>query len=139
MTGEVRKADPQARRSALRFLAAFTVLGAVAIVVIGRLRPAAENWVEHDPGSRLSAMLIILGLITALPLLGLAASLWHLGTRVVATAQFPPPGRRVTRDTRLLTGDAARRRGRLAQGFALFFGVAAVGLATILWRLAALW
>jgi hypothetical protein len=66
----------------------------------------------------------------------LAGYCWHLGQRILRAARYPLPGMRVVRDTPVATGDAARRRGRLAQSFAAVLGVAALLLAFFLWRLA---
>ena len=70
--------------------------------------------------------------------LGTAWFLWRLGRRTIAAGRFPPPGLRLVRDEPVLTGDAATRRGRIAQGLSVIIGLAVVGLALALWRLATL-
>jgi hypothetical protein len=111
-------------------------VGIAVIVVASQLRPEFEAWVRQDLCARLKLVIAVLTLITVGPVLGLAGYCWHLGQRILRAAQYPPPGLRVVRDTPIVTGDAARRRGRLVQWFAAVLGMAALLLAFFLWRLA---
>jgi hypothetical protein len=72
------------------------------------------------------------------PLLALALYFWRWGGAIVRAGRFPPPGAEVVRDTPVRRGAAARRQGRLAQGFAAVVAVAAFVLALLGWRLIAL-
>jgi hypothetical protein len=76
--------------------------------------------------------LLLAGLLLA-PLLAFAAYLWSLGGKVVRAQEFPPPGRRVIRDTPLITGEKAVSRGRLRKVLALACGIAAAVLGLLLW------
>ncbi len=52
--------------------------------------------------------------------------------------RYPPPGLRVVRDTPVVVGEAAGRRGRLLQVFAVVMGLAGLLLAFFLWRFVSL-
>jgi hypothetical protein len=64
--------------------------------------------------------------------------LWRLGTRVVRSGVFPPPGTAVIHDTVVLRGSSARHRGQLLRWFGMLVGAAAGVLAFALWRLISL-
>lgn len=113
-------------------------VGAASIVASGYLWPALEKWINSDPSQFLArARLVLLGaaLLLVAPLVAIAIWLWRLGARALAGDRFPPPGVAVIRDTPVLTGDAARRRARLAQSFAIFLLAAAGAMAILFWRL----
>lgn len=79
-----------------------------------------------------------LALASVVPMLFLSAYLWRLGARIVHSGVFPPPGMRVVRDTPVLLGRAAVRRGRLLKVLGLLAGAAGIGLVIVLWRLTSL-
>jgi len=47
--------------------------------------------------------------------------LYRLGTSILKSGQFPPPGIKVIRDTKLETGKKARSKGRLLRIFSVLF------------------
>jgi hypothetical protein len=135
---DVQKADPRTRRLAVLLVAGGTLAGLAAIWFVDAWRPALDAWLTREPartGERLR--LVVWGLIgaNALPVLGLAVYLWRLGARIARAERFPPPGMAVVRDTVVLLGTRARRRGRLVQGVAVLVVAAGFGLAAALWRL----
>ena len=132
-------ADPGTRRRAILLVVVVAIVGAALLGYFTWARPAIEDWAAHDPRSRVRAMLILLGLITVLPLLGVALALWRLGGRILAAGRFPLPGQRTTRATPVLTGNAALRRGRLAQAFGGVIAVLAIAFTFLLWQLATAW
>lgn len=87
-----------------------------------------------DLRTRVTFVIVALTILTAGPLLGLAWYLWHLGQRILRTEQYPPPGLKVVRDTLVVRGPAAGRRGRFVQLCAVVLGAAAVLLAVSLGR-----
>lgn len=135
---EIQPADPSARRAALAIVGILTVLGFALLVFVIKGRPALTAWLEEDPGTRIRWVLVWLGATTVVPLLGFGAYLWLVGMRIVHAERYPLPGAKVMRDTPVLSGDAARIRGRFAQALAVLLGVAAALLASSLWRLASL-
>jgi hypothetical protein len=135
---EQHPADPAASRTAIIVLIIIAVLGGLIIFATTALRPQIEEWVLVDVRSRLT---LVIGLLTVLavgPPLALAAYLFSFGRQVVAAGRFPPPGARLMQDTPVITGDAARRRGRTLQIFATGVGASALIIAIVLIRLAVL-
>jgi len=135
----MQDADSGARRRAILLVAVVAIIGGALLAYFSWARPAIEDWAAHDPRSRVRAMLILVGLITVLPLLGVAFSLWRLGGRIRVAGRFPLPGQRTIRTTPILTGDPALRRGRLAQVFAAVIAVLAVAFTLLLWQMATTW
>lgn len=132
---ETQRADPDARRTALTIVGWGAVAGVVVLGIAERLRPEFEAWLEQASSARLTIVSAGVTILVAGPLLGLAAYLLHLGQRIVSAERYPPPGLRRIRDTRVLTGPAASRRGRLIQLLAIVLDMAALLLAFLLWRL----
>lgn len=124
----VQPADPAARRRLV-----IVVLVVAAVGVAGHF--ALESWLgrlrEEDPAQalpQLVAMLLWTAGATSVLLAVLAVHLFRLGGRVRSTGRFPPPGHAVVRATRVLEGDAARRRGALLGGLGAVLLVVAVAL-----------
>ena len=131
------RADPRARRKAVFLIIVGTLIGAVLIVSFERYRGELHEWLLADPsGHRIQLLLYSLAVLGAVPLIAFALYLWVLGVRVVQAQQFPPPGQRVVRDTAVVTGEAARSRGRVLQGLAIAFVTVAGLLCFLLWRVA---
>ena len=136
---DVQKADPTARRAALLIITFGTIAGGVLLTLsAGSSGRRVAEWVKEDVYVRVRIVTALLMLLTTGPALGGAVYLWRLGQRVVRARQFPPPGLRVVRDTPLLAGERAVRRGRLLQALATTLGVAGLLLAFVLWRLVSL-
>jgi len=117
----IQKADPQARRRAIVALLAAAFLGGVLLLVFDTYRPEYEAWVRNradwiiaHPG--MTALIVFAG---SLPMIVFALYLWRIGADTVRCERFPPPKLSVVRDTLVLSGDAAVRRGRLVQATAL--------------------
>jgi len=137
---EVQPADPRARRLAFLILAVGFVLGALLLWGLNSGGPTIERWLKEDPSAmvpRARMLLLALALIMAGPPVAAGVYLWRFGTRVVTSTRFPPPGARLVQDMVVLTGDAARNRGRIAQGAGLVLLFAGCVMALLLWRLAA--
>lgn len=138
---DVRRADPVARRRAILFVAVAGVVGALLIFALERYRIPLRDWVLAEPeklAERGGLIILLFAVPLLAPLLGFAAYLWFLGRRTLRAREFPPPGLRVIRDTRIVTGEAAVSRGRQLQFLALGCGVACIALGLLLWRLASL-
>ena len=135
---EIHKADPGVQRTGLVIVGAAAILGVLLMSIAASLRPDFEAWVRQDLKVRLLLVLIELTLLTAVPALVMAGYLWHLGLRIIRAQRYPPPGLRVVRDTLVVSGQAAGRRGRLVQAFGAVIGLASLLLAFFLVRLLAL-
>ncbi len=114
---EIQRADPVAQRHELVLVAAALAVGLGLLAVLATARPTLERWLTENaellaarPGLVAAAALVLV-----LPLCAFAVYLWRLGARVTATGRFPPPDTWVLRDTRVLAGAPARRRGRIIQ------------------------
>jgi hypothetical protein len=135
---EIQKADPQARRRAILILTLGTVIGCVLILLLEHHGPALRDWITQDPeklAARAQSGLLISIALVSVPLLAFAAYLWRLGSRIARAERFPPPGLTVVRDTPVLRGRPARRRGRLAQALAGCLAFMACALPVVFWWL----
>ena len=138
---DVQSADPRTRRIAVIVVAIGALAGALLIAAmqsqLGALQKVAA---EHPAAIEENFGIITWALIAAVvvPVWAFNIYLWRLGSRIVATGLFPPPGMKVLRDTPVLRDSAARKCGRLLQIVAAVTSVTALGIAIALWRLAAL-
>ncbi|MGJ0514962.1 MAG: hypothetical protein ACR65O_04325 [Methylomicrobium sp.] len=135
---EMRKADPKARRQALRLVLAGGIVGGVSIIGVANLLDPLQEALLSEPNElkrRLRIGFILMAAVSALPLGGFAMYLWRLGARVCLAGEYPPPGCRLIRDTPLLRGNAGLLRARALKTAALAL-LAAIGLLCLLfWRL----
>ena len=123
---EVQKADPRARRRALAMLLVVGGLGAWGLVV-GDGWLAAQRAADPDDARR--ALLVVVrwaAVGNAVVMGGFAAYAWRFGRRVRRDGRFPPVGHPVVRDTPILTGAPAHRRGAWAQVAGVALAVLAV-------------
>lgn len=133
---KVRRADPAARRQAILLVAIGGVVGALLILGVERYRPMLRDWILSDPGTRRDRARLVLFLAAALlsaPLVAFAGYLWLLGSRILGSGEFPPPGYRVLRDTPVSTGRSAVLRGRGLEVLAVCLAIAAALLWLLLW------
>ena len=123
MSGEIRKADPNYRRK-VKLAAVMGLVLLAALYAVGReVLPSVERWIVAVPAA----------VLAVLPLLFFAAYFMRLAGRVFESGCFPPPGVRVLRDTEVLRGEAAARRGRLLRLFAVLLITAGVVLVAAMW------
>jgi len=126
---EVRRADPAARRQAVRFVILGALVGTVLIVGFERYRTPVHDWLLSKPeelAHRVKLVFLLSAVVLSAPLLTFAVYLWSLGANVLRARQFPPPGYRVMRDTPVIGGRAAVSRGRAFKLLALCLGIASV-------------
>jgi hypothetical protein len=116
MTIDVQHADPVARRRVILWsVIVMGALGALALMS-EQIVEGTGQWVLEDPGEgrlRLGIVLAVTVLLVTVPAIVIAFWALGLARRTLAAERFPPPGSRVWRDTRILTGHAALWRGRL--------------------------
>jgi hypothetical protein len=111
---EILRADPQLRRRAVTMVLATAVCGAAAI---HWLLPWAHATVEQAVREGMPRSVVCkstLGVLSifAFTVAGFGVYIVRLGRSIVAAGRFPPPGQKVIRDTRVLTGRAAELLGR---------------------------
>lgn len=110
-------------------------LGAAGLLVLQAWLDDVRNMAVADARRILAAAFVWTGAIAVASLLGLALYLWRIGARICAAARFPLPGARVVRDTVVLHGGAALRRGRFLQWAGAALAVCALALLAAGWRL----
>ncbi len=136
---EVQSADAGARRTALVVMALAFVGGGLLLWALDAGRPAVARWLKEDPAqtaARARLLLVGLAVVTSGPALAAGAYLWRLGGRILTAERFPPPGLRMVQEAIVLTGPAARTRGRIFQAFGAALFVAGCAIALLLWQLA---
>lgn len=132
---EIYRADPQLRRLVAVLLVVAAAVGAIIYWFFRHWLMGLSQLPSLAAGSRLAlAFGWCLGL-ACLSLAVFAVYLWRLGAKVVGCGQFPVPGARLLRDTTILRGGPARRRGRWLQGLGAVLFACAIGLAVVAWRL----
>jgi hypothetical protein len=133
----VQQADKQARRCSIVWL---LVLSLPTLLLLQKFEPMLRHW--SDRPAELSAQLPLIALVLyvlVLPMLLLCFWLWHFANRVIAGKRFPPAGGKVNRDTRILGGEAALKRGRIIKILAtILFVLFAVLPAAIVFVLSSL-
>jgi hypothetical protein len=111
---EIVRADPRQRRLAILTVLATAIVGAVAIHWV---LPWAIESIERAVRGGMPRSVVCkstLGVLCAFAFLVAGFGFWiaRLGRSIVAAGRFPPPGQKVIRDTRVLTGRAAEALGR---------------------------
>jgi hypothetical protein len=126
----------ESKRWAVVILSTGTAAGAALIMLFARFRPALEEWVCSDPGlfpERIRLIMIGVAALCVGPLIAIAIYLWCLGSRTFQSQRFPPPGTLIIRSVPVLSGQAARQRGHLAQATAVLLVIATAALAILFW------
>jgi hypothetical protein len=138
---DIQRADPHARRTAVILIIVASLVGLALIAAAQSQLGALQKFLADNP-EKLHANLRIItwALIVAVvrPVWLANIYLWRLGSRIVASGMFPPPGMTVITDTIVLRDTEARKWGRVLQFLAAVMGAAALGFAVAVWRLASL-
>ncbi len=114
MNDPVVKADPALRKKTIVFVVAASLLGLVLIVFFQSELGRVDELARENPQAALEQLLNRLHLLAlSMTLLFVPFSLYllYVSIRTYRTSRFPPPGTRVIRDTRIVTGRRARMRG----------------------------
>lgn len=134
---DIQPADPVARRRALWMMA-------LSVAVVAMVALVMDDWLAgvmlRDPALARPVIAGALRWVTAVVALSVAAFAvyaWLLGRRITSARRFPPPGMAVMRDTVVLDGAPARRRGLLIQGIAIALAALALLLVVAMFVLAA--
>jgi len=133
----VQKAHPGARRKAVITL--FAAVGVFALLLVWgtEWRGEVVAWgVRHgealvrSPAIAAGCMFVLL-----LPAVVFALFAYGYGARVKRGRRFPPPGAQVIRDTPIVEGEQAARRGAGLQVLGLLVFALVCGLIYLTWRL----
>jgi len=126
---KIQPADPAARRRALTWLAVFTCLGLVALLVTERWLAGVISLADTRAAmDSLAAALWYTALLGSAGASAFSVYAWRLAARVQAALRFPPPGLPVVRDTAILVGQAAVRRAYVLRVIGVLLVVAGASL-----------
>jgi hypothetical protein len=115
---EILRTDPDQRRKIQRLIVAMVV---IALLFWWFALPALKDWVTvPDESTYVRRMETIFYALAAVLFATSGYALWF-ARRILVSAQSPPPGTWVWRDTRVLRGDHARARGWWVVACALSF------------------
>jgi hypothetical protein len=131
---DVQRADPRLRVLALLVLVAAVAAGVAAIALFQDWLADVAQRAPADARRSLRWAFTAVSGAACVALLALGRYAWRSGARVRSAARFPPPGAHVLRDTPVLRGTAALRRGRLMQGVGVVLACGALGLLALSWR-----
>jgi H+/Cl- antiporter ClcA len=111
----IQRADARSRRKALIFVILGLIIGSIGLALLEHFRAEWEIWLEQavvDWIRRPARGGFIVFLLTS-PLWSFAWYLGRIADRTKAAQRWPPPNLPMARDTPIVSGDAAFRRGRL--------------------------
>ncbi len=119
---EIQAADPGARNRALMLVGAAILVGVVLLVLDlfyevqaeAMLRAAALHFLDR-PGLM---FLALLALVT--PMIAASVYIFIQAGRIIHAQRMPYPGQKVIRDTVVISGEEAVKRGRGLQFLAVF-------------------
>ena len=128
---ELVRADPRYRRRALALLVALAACAAVALLLL----PGALS--SHAPSTSGSALVVLVAalVVACSSVATIGISIFRRGRRVLRGSRFPVPGERVVRDTLVLSGETAVKRGRVLEVLGVTLFLLAVALSVVSWRL----
>ena len=117
MSDRIVPADPHLRRWSLLAVCLVAVVGGLLLFAVrNALREMHDRFEAGDPVDldRIVLLVRVLAVSSALGLVGCALWFWRLGTRVLRGGEYPPPGMKVIKETRVKSGGAARRLAHAA-------------------------
>jgi hypothetical protein len=123
----ILKADPAYRRRMI-VLSVASVVIASCVVLWGPalLDKYLDEYVRAGDFSGAVRFIQISTALLILPTFPMVYCLYRFGRRVLASGQFPPPGTKVPRDTVIIEGAQARRRGRAWIGVSIALALIAL-------------
>jgi uncharacterized membrane protein YhaH (DUF805 family) len=107
----VLKADPNARRKLIYIILIFSVL---TFIIFGLALPEFESYLKQKQSQEALKILCIALSIMFLSALCIPAYFYSVGHRILKAGQYPWPGMKVMHDTKVVTGNAARRKAYIA-------------------------
>jgi hypothetical protein len=129
---EIVRADTRLRRLAITVVVVSAVAGSIAIWLVQQWLDSVRQASTASAVQLFAALVGLMGLTIVL-LVAFGVYLWQYGRRVRAASMFPPPGAKVIRDTPVLRGPPALRRGLILQAAGAAFFLCCVGLAAATW------
>ena len=111
---DIQPADPRARRWTIALLLVMCVLLVPLLWWLNSNMAFLESWIAHpeDAAERATLAIVVLVASGVLLLLVVAGYVNNLANSILSTERYPPPDKKIIRDTRIRRGDAARRIGK---------------------------
>ena len=116
----IQKADLDLRRTVLVCLIVFGAVGFIALQ--WGLPKVMEAIAAQEPAQAIRSLKLMAG-ASFYPALPLAYFTYKVARRIRTSRRFPPPGMAVIRDTKILTGDAAKQLGSKLMAVSFLFGL----------------
>jgi hypothetical protein len=135
---DIHPADPAERQRLIKWLVVIAICGGLLILMAEPVAERVAGWAANDPGryaARAGLVLAAIGLTTALPLSGLVIYLFNLAREIESAGRYPPPGRAVAIDTRILVGPSALGRARMIRFLSLALVVGMIAEIYLLWQI----
>jgi hypothetical protein len=105
-------ADKEFRKRFILFLVLIVIVFVVTILSVKSYLDQMAQLTRENPGLAAEKVIFLLKWwmgLGSLPILGLGVYQILLARRVLKSGQFPPPGMKVVRDTRIRTGPKAKK------------------------------
>ena len=121
---EMVRVGPGLCRKSLIMIAGGLLLGLLLLYYLQNYLSGLEDLAGEFPRQAVDRFLKVCRFVGVAIAIGFAAFgiyLFRISILTLRSGQFPPPGFRVIRDTRLLTGERATLRGKLGLIFAAVF------------------
>lgn len=110
MNDQIVRADKRLRNKLILVIAAFVVLGILAMQEVSSILDGIRNLRETDPElgkKKLISLLNTISVVHALVSAAFAVYLLSIGIKTIKEGRYPPGGMKVIRDTKLLVGNKA--------------------------------
>jgi hypothetical protein len=112
MSQNIVPADKEFRKRFIIFLGLIAIVFVVAILSMKNYLDQIAEQTRGNPDLAVEKALVLLKWwlgLGSLPILGLGLYQILLARKVLKTGQFPPPGMKVVRDTKIRTGNKAKK------------------------------
>jgi hypothetical protein len=116
MAGKIQNADPTAKQKAIRYLVIGTIIGSIIIFCIQLLRGRLSSSNSEQLISFLAQhhyLIFVALFLLSLPLILLMCRLIKYAKAVIVERRFPPVNIEVFKDTNVVEGVGAVRKGKI--------------------------
>ena len=138
MMPKIQKADPLLRKKVFIAIGICAIIGVILLQIEKSLTFAVAEWIvanQNQTGLRVKIVFLAITTLFVIPLLAFSVYFRNLGKKIIYYRQFPPPKVKVVKDTPVLRGKAACKRGRLLKLFSIFLVGLVFVLISIFWKL----